>query len=262
MFARRVLLAILVAAFAAAPLAAQDIGVRAYVTPDGGVGVGQQFVLNVEVTGTQSITREPQLPDLSSFAQFLGSGTQSSMQISGNRTMVSITIQYRYQALREGAFDIPAFSLEAGGQQLTTEAVQVSLSATPQQNQAVRPDAAGTAAIAPADLFITAEANRRRVRAGEPLVVEYRIWTRLNVSSYSFTRIPEPEGFWVEDITPEGQPQVEQLVRDGEQYASAVIRRVALVPTAAGEREIEPIGVDLVFLPNSDVGEYCPFVKP
>jgi hypothetical protein len=94
------------------------------------------------------------------------------------------------------------------------------------------------------DLFITAEATKTRVFDGEPLVVEYRIWTRVDVSSFSLTRVPEPEGFWVEDITPPGQPDVEQLSRNGQPYTTALIRRVALVPTGPGERTLAPIGLE------------------
>jgi hypothetical protein len=93
-------------------------------------------------------------------------------------------------------------------------------------------------------LFLTAEASRSRVREGEPFVVEYRIFTRVNVNSYGFTRIPEPEGFWVEELPLPDQPQVEQVVRNGQQYTSAVIRRVALVPTGPGERTLEPLGIE------------------
>jgi hypothetical protein len=98
--------------------------------------------------------------------------------------------------------------------------------------------------IGPEDLFVTAEASRSRVREGQPFVVEYRIFTRVNVNSYGFTRIPEPEGFWVEELPLPDQPQVEQVVRNGQQYTSAVIRRVALIPTGPGERTLEPLGIE------------------
>jgi hypothetical protein len=98
--------------------------------------------------------------------------------------------------------------------------------------------------VAPEDLFITAEVSRSRIREGEPFVVEYRIFTRVNVSSYGFTRVPEPQGFWVEELPLPDPPQVEQVVRDGNQYTTAVIRRVALVPTGPGERTLDPVGVE------------------
>jgi len=237
----------LCALLAPAQSSAQDVAVRAYLSPGPTVGVGRPFVLNVEITGTQSITEEPELPDLGAFAQYLGSSTQSSMQMVNGRTSVSLTIQYRYQALREGTFDIPAFDLTAGGQTRATEPLRIAVTATP-------PPQGGTGArggdggvgdlVGPSDLFITAEATTSRVRDGEPLVVEYRLWTRVDVSSYNFTRIPEPQGFWVEDVTPSGQPQIEQLTRNGQSYTTAVIRRIALVPTGPGERTLEPIGLE------------------
>lgn len=226
---------------------AQDVGVRAYLTPGEGVGVGRPFVLNVEITGAQSLAEEPEVPDLGAFAQYLGSGSQTSMQMVNGRTSVSLTLQHRYQALREGTFDIPAFDVLVGGRTLRTEPLRLTVSASPPP-QAGAPGGAQAGAapgIAATDLFVTAEASRSRVREGEPFVVEYRIWTLVDVSSFNFTRVPEPQGFWVEDITPQGQPEVEQLVRNGRRYTTAVIRRVALVPTGSGERSLEPLGLEV-----------------
>ena len=218
---------------------AQATSVRAYLTPGNTVGVGLAFELNVEINGTRSLDQNPQLPDLASFAQYLGSNTRSSVNMVGGRTTVSLTIQYRYQALTEGSFRIPSFEVVAGGQAHATEPLEIAVTAAP-------PDAPqpGPPGIGPEDLFITAEASDESVREGEPLVVEYRIWTRVDVTNFGLTNVPELEGFWVEDITPAGPPDVEQLTRDGVLYASAVIRRVALIPTGPGERTIEPISVE------------------
>lgn len=220
-------------------LAGQAASVRAFVTPPGTIGVGRPFVLNVEVTGAQSVDAEPRLPDVSAFAQYLGSSTQTAMQTINGRTSVSFTIQYRHQAVTAGTFTIPAFTVRVGGNDLTTQPLEVTVSADPAAQTG--PDASG---IRPEQLFITAEASRTRVMEGEPFVVEYRIWTQVDVTNFGMTRVPEPEGFWVEDITPPGQPEVEQRTRNGAQYASAVIRRVALVPTGPGPRTIEPVGVE------------------
>ncbi len=222
-----------------AGLVAQEPSVRAYLEPAGEVGVGRPFVLAVEVTGTQEVARDPVLPDVSAFAQYLGSNTQSSVSMVNGRTTVSLTLQYRYQALQEGSWEIPAFEVQAGGRTFATDPLPVTVSASP--------SAAATDPTTGLDedaLFITAEPSGTRVREGEPLIVEYRIWTRVDVTSFGVTRVPEPEGFWVEDLTPGGQPDVEQRERDGVQYATALIRRVALVPTGPGERTIEPVGIE------------------
>lgn len=225
-----------------ADASAQDVGVRAYLSPGATVGVGSQFVLNVEVTGTQTLTEQPEIPDLGSFAQFLGSSQQSSIRMVNGRTSITLTIQYRFQALTEGAYEIPSFRVSAGGQTRATEPLQLTVAATAPAPPSGDPGSEGE--VAREDLFVTAEATKARVLDGEPFVVEYRIWTRVDVSSFNLTRVPEPEGFWVEDISPSGQPQVEQLTRDGQTYTTAVIRRVALVPTGPGERTLAPLGVE------------------
>lgn len=230
-----VLAALMVSASAGS---AQDATVRAYLTPGSSVAPGGSFTVNVEVTGTQDVQRDVDLPDLAAFAQFLGSSSQSSVQMVNGRTSVSLTLQYRYQALTEGTHTVPPFEVRAGGEAFRTEPLQLTVAPgatpSPAQNNPVGPD----------DLFITAEPSKRTVFVGEPLILEYRIWTLVDVASFGMTRVPEPEGFWLEDVTQPGQPRVEQRSRNNREYTTAVIRRIALVPTGAGERIIEPIGVE------------------
>lgn len=224
---------------AGADAVAGQATVRAYLSPTGEVGLGASFVLNVEVTGSQDVRRDLQLPDLSAFAQFLGSSTQSSTRMAGGRTTISFTIQYRYQALTEGTFEIPAFDVVAAGETFTTDPIQLTVSAQPRPTQQAQDNG-----LAPEDLLITAEASSASVLEGEPLVVEYRIWTRVDVTNFGMTSVPEPQGFWVEDATPPGQPEVEQRTRNGIEYTTALIRRIALVPTSPGTKTLDPIGVE------------------
>jgi hypothetical protein len=223
----------------ARPASAQNVSVRAYVSPATTVAAGRAFTLNVEVTGAQAIGGEPRLPDLSAFAQYLGSSTQTSMQTVNGRTSVALTLQYRYQALTEGGFTIPGFDVPVQGRTFTTDPISVTVTAA-----GAAPAGGDGTGIRPDQLFITAEATKTRVREGEPFVVEYRIWTQVDVTNFGMTSVPEPEGFWVEDLTPRGQPEVEQRTRDGVQYASAIIRRVALVPTGPGPRTVAPLGIE------------------
>jgi len=207
--------------------------------------VGSQFVLNLEVNGARSLDQNPTLPDLTGFAQYLGSGTSTSMQMSGAQTIVSLTVQYRFQALQEGSFEIAPIDVVVGGQTLATDPLSITVSDAPPPGQGGQPGTgAGAEEVTAEDLFVTAEASKTRVMDGEPLIVEYRIWTRVDVSSYGLTHVPEPEGFWVEDLGQATDPQVEQVVRDGQQYVTAIIRRIALVPTGVGERTLEPLGVE------------------
>ena len=220
----------------------QAVSARSFLGPSSTVQAGATFVLNLEVTGTQQFDQNPVVPELGAWAQYLGSGNSTSMRMVGGRTSVSITIQYRYQALQEGTFDIPAIPVVAGGQSLRTEPLSLTVTAGAPPAQAASGRDPNT--VSNEDLFVTATPSKTTVLDGEPLVVEYRIWTRVDVTSYQMTSVPEPEGFWAEELQLGGAPEVEQIVRNGQQYASAVIRRLSLVPSGTGSRTLGPLGIE------------------
>ncbi len=245
----RAVFVVLVAVDAPSAALAQTVSARAFLAPAESVVAGRTFTVNLEVNGAQALDADPAPPDLDTFAQYLGQGTSTSMQIVNGRSSISLTVQYRYQAIREGSFQVPAVEVRAAGETLRTEPIRVTVTSGPDsvaspsgRTPGGGPDA--ESAVRPEDLFVTAEASRTRVWEGEPLVVEYRIWSRVDVASYSFTRIPNMTGFWVEELELPAQLQVEQAIRDGREYVSAVIRQFVLVPTGPGQRTIEPIGIE------------------
>jgi hypothetical protein len=206
------------------------------------VALNRQFVLNVELSGTQQLDGDPELPDLSAFAAYLGSGTSTSMQIVNGRTSMTLTVQYRYQATAEGTFEIAPVVVHAGGQDLRTEPLTIRISDAPAP--ATRSGAPGAnGGVAPEDLFVTATTSKPRVYVNEPVIVEYRIFTRVDVDGYNVTRQPGTAGFWVEELA-DPQARVEQVVRNGLQYASTVVRRLALFPTSAGTKTLEPLTLE------------------
>ena len=214
---------------------------RAYLNQNE-VPLNRQFVLNVEVSGTQRLDQDPVLPDLSAFAAFLGSSTSSAMQVVNGRTSMSLTVQHRFQATAEGTFEIGPVTVRAGGRQLRTEPLAIRIIDGPATStRPSRRDGDGT--VAPEDLFVTATASAPRVHVDEAVIIEYRIFTRVDVDGYNIARQPVTTGFWLEELGgPQGQ--VEQVVRDGLQYASAVVRRIALFPTSAGTKTLEPLTLE------------------
>ena len=216
--------------------------VRAYLSQNE-VALNRQFVLHVEISGTQQLDEDPPvLPDLSAFAAYLGSGTSTSMEIANGRMSMSLTFQHRFQATAEGTFEIGPVTVRAGGRDLRTEPLTIRIIDGPvPTTRSGPPGADGT--VAPEDLFVTATASKPRVYVDEPVVVEYRIFTRVGVDGYNITGRPGTTGFWIEELD-DPQARVEQVVRDGLQYTSAVVWRVALFPTSAGTKTLEPLTIE------------------
>ena len=231
-------LALLMAAVGARGSQAQDVSARAYVDR-ATVGLNRTFVLNVEVSGTQRFDADPELPDMADFARFLGSNTSTSMQMSGGRTEVSITVQYRFQAIQEGVFEIGGIRVVAAGRLLGTEPIELTVTLAPP------PDPAGSdePVVGPEDLFLVAEVSKRRVYENEPVAISYRIYTRVDVSNYTITTPTVAEGFWIEEVPQTQAPVVEEVVRDGQRYTTAVIRRVVMFATGPGSKTLDPLSV-------------------
>ena len=227
-----------------ASAAAQDVEIRAYLDR-AEVAVDRQFVLNVEVSGGGRAEEDPLLPDLSDFAVYLGVGTRTSMQFVNGRTSTSLTYEYRFRAVAEGTHEVGPVRVRAGGEDHATEplAIRVTPAGTaPARGAPGR--ARGGPDLGPEDLFVEVSASTRAPWVNEPVLVEYRLFTRVEVESYGITRLPATTGFWAEEIAAAGPPRVEQIVRGGVQYATTVIRRAALFPTGAGPRTIEPLVIE------------------
>lgn len=227
-----------------ASTAAQEVDVRAYLDRNE-VAVDRQFTLNVEVSGANGADEDPRLPDLSGFAAYLGVGTQTSMQFVNGRSSTSVTYQYRFRAVAEGTHTIGPVRVRAGGEDHATNPLAVRVRPAGSAPARRAPDRSRTGVdIGPEDLFVEASVSTREPWANEPVLVEYRLFTRVDVESYGIARAPGTTGFWVEEIALPRAPRVEQVVRGGVQYATTVVRRAALFPTGAGPRTIDPLALE------------------
>ena len=223
-------------------VAAAQLEAYASVTPSV-VPLNGQFTLDVEVKGTNRMDVEPSLPDLGQFSRYLGRNSSTSMQMINGVSTVSLIIQYRYRAIREGTFEIGVVEVEAGGQVLRTQPVTLTVStAGAGAGGGAGPE--NPAGVGPDDLFIVAEIGKTRVYQNEPIEVSYRLFTRVNVTSFTLVDLGESEGFWVEEVPGPQNPEVEQRVRDGQPYTTAVVRRVVLFPAGPGTKTIESLSVE------------------
>jgi hypothetical protein len=239
----RIVFAVIASGVAGPPdLAAVQLEVHASVSPSV-VPLNGQFTLEVELRGTNRTDVEPSLPDLGSFSRYIGRNSSTSMQMINGVTTVSVAVQYRYRAIQEGTFEIGPVEVEIGGQVLRTQPITLTVS-TAGAAAAGGAEAEDPSGVGPEDLFIEAEVSKTRVYQNEPIEVNYRLFTRVNVSSYSLVSLGESEGFWVEEVPGPQSPPVEQRVRGGQPYTTAVVRRVVLFPAGPGTKTIESMSIE------------------
>jgi hypothetical protein len=222
-------------------LIGQEVSVRSHLDRTE-VGVNRGFTLSVVIDGVDRGGWNPDLPDISGFARFISSSTNQSFQVINGKTDVSYTLIYQFQASQIGRFTIPPITVDVQGQTYRTEPITLTISERPPAT-ATGPNGTGEEGVSADDLFIEATTDRSRVFTGQPVVVEYRIFTKVSISSYNLTELPAASGFWVEEYDA-SQARPETIVREGEEYTTLLLRKVALFPTSSGTKIIAPMNLD------------------
>jgi hypothetical protein len=208
--------------------------------------LNQQLVLTIELAGegANSIGRVD-LPDVSEYLTLIGSGGSSqSIQIINGKMAVQKSFTYFYSATKEGTCTIPPVIAQSRGQAYSSKPITVVIgkAAAPAQGSAAQTLPASEASEE--ELFIRALVNKRQVYQNEPVIVTFRIYTRVNVSGYALSKLPETAGFWSEDFPLQQQPQTRNEVINGRKYVVADIKKMAMFPTSAGRVEIGSLGVE------------------
>lgn len=215
------------------------------------VAVGERFRLTFQVNTRPASFNAPAFQGF----RVLSGPSQSSstsMQIINNQTTVTETFTYTYtlEATAEGSFTIPSARITVNGQNYQSNAISIRVvqgSARPQTSPAQPPGGqAPQTQASPQDLFIRATASTTSPFQGQQVIISYNLYTRVSVQQYSIDGLPSYRGFWTENITAQGQPQVRTQVIDGQTYNVAEIYRVAVFPQRSGELSIEPLEAELV----------------
>ncbi|MFC1502515.1 BatD family protein, partial [bacterium] len=224
---------------------AADLTVKAYLDKTV-VGVNQQFTLHVELSGKDvNSASNPQLPQMDKFAAFLGSGSSQNIQFINGKMTASKTISYHFQAITQGTFEIGPVTVKAGNRGYTTDPIRIKIQKAPPSSQpSRRGETAGQGRPAEGDLFLRVIPSKLRAYQNEPIIVSYKIYTRVEVTSYGYAKLPTTAGFWVEDFMQGQKPMTRTEVLDGKKYTVATIRKVALFPMSAGSKTIDPLVIN------------------
>ena len=232
---------ILAAVLLAGAAGGQDPTVRAFLDRTS-IALGEQFTLSVEVSGAgASGSGEPSLPPMEEFAAFLGRRSSQQFRLVNGRMSVSKTFSFHFQATREGEFEIGAVQVQLDGKEHKSAPLRIRIGVSGQPAPAPRGGRRPVSTASQPELFVRATADRERVYQNQALVVTYKIYTRVRVSGYGISKQPETAGFWVEDYPQPQQPHAEGEVIDGRRYTVALIKKMALFPTGAGEKEVGPL---------------------
>ena len=225
---------------------AQDVRLTATVNRNE-VGLNDQFQYSVEVSGKSTSLPDVQFPDFSDFYVLSGPNTSTSIQWVNGVMTSSKTYSFFLQPRQEGRFTLAPASITISGKTISSNEVLINVkkgAATPAPSDPQTRRSPGDE-ISAENLFLVARVDRNSAFLRQQIIVEYKLYFRVNVRGYNIDKLPANAGFWTEDFKMPAQPIIENEVINGINYNVATLNRVALFPTQVGELTIEPMQVTL-----------------
>ncbi|MEM6316354.1 MAG: BatD family protein [Bacteroidota bacterium] len=162
------------------------------------------------------------------------SRSMSTTIINGNATQ-KVSYTYSLQPKKKGTLTITPASIVVNGNTMRTKPISIKV---------LKASEVDKNASQEQQLFVKAETDTNLVYVGQQLVVDYKLYTTVNIENYDIAFEPEYQGFFARDIRRFDSRVVREVV-DGVQYTTKVLKRIALFPQQTGLQTLEPMTVRL-----------------
>ena len=187
--------------------------------------------------------------------------TSSSFQMVNGSMSHSIKCTYTFalQAYQEGTFHIGSASLMVKGNKVSSAPFDIKV--LPDDGSHAAPSGGGSSSgqgqsqqntndpqVGGKDLFIRVIPSKKSVYVGEQVVLTYKLYTKVPVSSLSVSKMPSYAGFWTKDISDNNGGSLRQSSEyiNGIEYTAAEIQKMVIVPQRSGKFTIDPMVIECV----------------
>ena len=218
------------------------------------VAVGEQFRLTYTVnTQNASDFRAGDIPAELEVLIGPNRSMQSSYQMINGHTSSSSSITYTYivSATKNGTFTIPAAHIVVDGKTIASNPLTIKVSGTPQSNSGGssprhrRQDEEGEirdagSTISGSDLFIKVSANKKRVYEQEPILLTYKVYTLVGLTSLRGD-MPDLKSFYTQEVNLPSQKSFSIETFNGRPYKTTTWSQYVMFPQMTGKLQIPSI---------------------
>ena len=223
------------------------------------VVVGERFQVVFEANADGKNFTAPSFEGLQVQGGPFTSSSSSIQMVNGSITRsTKNTYSFVLQAYKEGTFHIGEASLTVNGNKVTSEPFDIkvlpddgshqSTSTTGTSNQGGQQTRSNDPQVSGKDLFLKMIPSKKSVYVGEQVVLTYKLYTKVPVSSLSVEKMPSYAGFWTKDVSDNNGGSLRQNSEyvNGIEYTVAEIQKMVVVPQRAGTLTIDPMSVECI----------------
>jgi BatD DUF11 like domain len=195
------------------------------------VPIGEVFEIEFSLKNAQGQGFRP--PVFGEFNVVSGPNKMNSMTMVNGVASSSESYSYVLQAKKEGVFTLGVATITAKGQVMRTDPLSISVTKGKKQTIA----ATGSSKD---DVFVRAEASSTEGRVGQQLIVDYKLYTRVNLSGVSRISEATYDGFYKLDVNDYTRADT-RVEMGGKMYLTRTLQRIALFPQKEGTLGLEPL---------------------
>ena len=230
------------------------------------VVVGERFQVVFEANAEGKNFQAPTFEGLTVVGGPFTSTSSSFSMVNGSMShSVKVTYTFALQAYQKGTFRVGAATLTVKGNKISSEPFEIKVLPDDgshsgnsgggygnyggsqsgqggQQQNTNDPDVSGK------DLFLRVVPSKRSVYVGEQVVLTYKLYTKVPVSSLSVEKMPSYAGFWTKDVSDNNAGSLRQSSEyiNGIEYTSAEIQKIVVVPQRSGKLSLEPMTIECI----------------
>ena len=230
------------------------------------VVVGERFQVVFEANAEGKNFQAPTFEGLTVLGGPFTSTSSSFSMVNGSMShSVKVTYTFALQAYQEGTFRVGAATLTVKGNKISSEPFEIKVLPDDgsnsgnsgggygnyggsqggqggQQQNTNDPDVSGK------DLFLRVVPSKRSAYVGEQVVLTYKLYTKVPVSSLSVEKMPSYAGFWTKDVSDNNDGSLRQSSEyiNGIEYTSAEIQKIVVVPQRSGKLSLEPMTIECI----------------
>lgn len=232
------------------------------------VAVGEQFRLTYSVnTDDVSDFRAGNIPEALEVLMGPHTSTQSSFQMVNGKmsSSSSITFTYIVCANKVGTYNIPAARATVAGRSMHSNALRIKVipgesnGGGRQSQQRSTAGASQGANISGNSLFMKVSANKSRVHEQEPILLTYKVYTLVNLTSLN-GKMPDLKSFYTREVPLPQQKSFHVENINGRPYRTVTWQQYVMFPQTTGQLEIPSLDYEgMVMLENRNVDPFEAF---
>lgn len=174
---------------------------------------------------------------------------QSSYQIVNGHTSrsSSITFTYTLYADKPGTYTVSGAKARVGGKTIASHHVTINVGAgsrhgngAPQMHEDAEPRMSSSGKISANDLFVKVSASKRRVCEQEPVLLTYKVYTLVDLTSLD-GKMPDLKGFHTQEVPLPQQKSFHLEKVNGKNYRCVTWSQYVMFPQMTGKLSIPSI---------------------